>query len=1162
MLNTNKILFIHQPGDGNYGAGVQLLPVGLIALADFVMRNNIEVQIIHIGLEKKLDPNFDICEYIIDENIDIVCIGLHWHWQTKNVFKLASKIKKANEETKIILGGFTATYFAREIMEKEKSVDFIIQGDAELPLLFLIRELAHVKSNFFGVTNLLWRDNAELRANPHDYIIDQELIDNLRYTNFSLIKNYEKYLSLVSLSFSQAGKESTFYYAPGRGCSVNCSFCGGSLSAQIRLNRREKPIFISSTSVIRDLENLKFFNINRIYFAFDPYPDNDYYPKLFQSIKQARLDMSLDFESFGLPSDDFVYEFKQSFGSDSSIFISPYSGSEEVRRNNRGIYFSNEEFYNTLDNLKQNNIKTMVGFSAGLSREGGKEALESLEMIKRIKNDYKEVEIAIEGVAMEPGAPWHIDQEEYGIQCTRKSLDDFINESPGSIGYDSKLFSEEEINEILNLYRIERDCKMEKSKIYEYLQKENTLPQEFKLAEISDKCNTCRYYDECFKRKSRHNIKAEQDGQKEKDIIKNDCILLFPPVGFQFSMPEIGLPQLSAYLNSQNINTQALDLNSEFIYKFIPKNSEQVKKRVKERFDPHWNRAIEAFDSSVFLDIDHQNIERSKNGTLRDHGFDYLNILLSVNFLEYNIDKVVEMAIDGTDDMFNVYYKKYVKNKVADIGIIGFSILTAQQLSATLYLARKIKEDWPDKKIVLGGPWCTSTGDFFDDFKQIFNLVDYIVVGEGEIAMTKLINKLKNKENDFDISGLMFMDNDKLKKGLKAETYILDDLPVPDYSQFVRGKVNNFPLLTTKECYWSRCKFCHHQSGEQSRQKSETKTCDEMEEINNKYAPEMIELADSATPINLLDEVSEEIIRRKINVKWTLMARAGKELNKEVLLKLKKAGCQNLSIGLECADQKNLDKLQKGIDLRILDRIINNAHSISIGINLFVMAFPGQNRELYKKTWEYVLERFSKIDNAYAQYFQMGRNAKMFRDIQKYGISLLGNCKKDIRSFDLPCVIENTIEFDKFIEITLDYWNRFNSKKINENILQRIKQDDPKTYLLVRPPFVQVLSRDDEKYIHGYSEPVGLLKIGSFLKKQGHRVELIDCIAGIDTDSNDSLHFYKSLPCGNKKDGLNKKVYWAGISIGGFEDILKKLNSIDEVFISTFLLMSMNLYAI
>jgi len=285
--------FVHIPTERTW-----LMPVGLIPLANLVKSYGHDVEVIHYGI----DP--------IDLKHEDVLFDLHWHDQSAVVIDMCKKIKG-----KKILGGFTATYFAEEILEKYP-VNHIIKGYAEYELLKLL---------------------------GHDVNVD---INDLEYTNFDILRNYEKYLWDHILVFN-----------PGRGCPVNCTYCGGNAKVQ-KLCGLDRPLWLNQDKTIYELRNSLKYGIETWLVSFDPKPNGSYYIDLFNKVD---FDIKCKFDCWGLPTKEFINAFHETFR-DSEITISPKL-SEKLRFKHKGMPFTDDELLRTIEHIESKGINYKIFFA-------------------------------------------------------------------------------------------------------------------------------------------------------------------------------------------------------------------------------------------------------------------------------------------------------------------------------------------------------------------------------------------------------------------------------------------------------------------------------------------------------------------------------------------------------------------------------------------------------------------------------------------------------------------------------------------------------------------------------------------------------------------------------------------------------------------------------
>ena len=129
-----------------------------------------------------------------------------------------------------------------------------------------------------------------------------------------------------------------------------------------------------------------------------------------------------------------------------------------------------------------------------------------------------------------------------------------------------------------------------------------------------------------------------------------------------------------------------------------------------------------------------------------------------------------DLSFTSLDDLYSLIDAK-------GIDMIGVSLMS-YDFENCLTLCKKIKED-KSIPIVVGGPHATIFREaLFDAFKDNF---DYLVVGEGEIAMPQLVNALQSRKSLTDIDNLIFSKNGSVVSNrLSYDNVDLDSYPFVD----------------------------------------------------------------------------------------------------------------------------------------------------------------------------------------------------------------------------------------------------------------------------------------------------------------------------------------------------------------------------------------------
>lgn len=444
---------------GNY-TSTQWMALGVFALADALQKSGFTAGIVHLGLEKNLDPRFTLARYLSKNPCRVVAFSCHFHQQLYDTLRAAARVKAHDPSIYVVMGGMTSSYFAGDILAAYPAVDAVIRGEGELPLSQLVAAVTHGDKDMSKVANLVRRKGGGIGKSEETYSASRDDLDGLDFCNLSLMEHYAEYVDMpkiftrlalpaklrwkVSGALSQKWKQRTFFALPvGRGCITNCFYCGGGINAHKLLNARKRVVFRSQDRVIESIRELVSYGYGGAYVSFDPLPESDgYYRSLFQRIRAEGLRFDVPFSSWALPSRGFIDEYGKTFSRSAYVAISPETGSEPLRKRSRGIFFSNEELLDTIRHADARGVRTVVFFSLGIPGETKGDFEKTLRLRDAIEKRSRHATVDAFLVEVEPASPWHLDPERFGIELTRRKLEDFIRDqasprysSMSSLGY-------------------------------------------------------------------------------------------------------------------------------------------------------------------------------------------------------------------------------------------------------------------------------------------------------------------------------------------------------------------------------------------------------------------------------------------------------------------------------------------------------------------------------------------------------------------------------------------------------------------------------------------------------------------------------------------------------------------------------------------------------
>ena len=187
-MKSYDVIFIHpprviKPDKGKKAKTVRtsfiFIPMGIFAIADFLEREGFGVKIINYPLEQYLNPSWSLKDYIRTIDFKICGIDLHWIHNAHGAIEIARIVKEVKSNAKVVLGGFSASYFHTQILKYYKSIDGIIRGEGEIPFLKYVQNVNQNES-LDTIPNFSYRNSSNhIKTNPLSYTA--KTLDNLNF---------------------------------------------------------------------------------------------------------------------------------------------------------------------------------------------------------------------------------------------------------------------------------------------------------------------------------------------------------------------------------------------------------------------------------------------------------------------------------------------------------------------------------------------------------------------------------------------------------------------------------------------------------------------------------------------------------------------------------------------------------------------------------------------------------------------------------------------------------------------------------------------------------------------------------------------------------------------------------------------------------------------
>jgi magnesium-protoporphyrin IX monomethyl ester (oxidative) cyclase len=310
--------------------------------------------------------------------------------------------------------------------------------------------------------------------------------------------------------------------------------------------------------------------------------------------------------------------------------------------------------------------------------------------------------------------------------------------------------------------------------------------------------------------------------------------------------------------------------------------------------------------------------------------------------------------------------------KTEDPDIVGITAPSTSHAADVHDIAMLTKVISTGIKVVVGGAHASSNPE-----KVLLDRnVDMVVIGEGEETLLDIARRHDKGEPLEGIAGTVVMKDGQLVAAI-PRPYIenLDSLPFPSrhllpMESFLHRSSEGInyamrkrfiSMITSRGCP-GECIYCAVKTvwGRRWRARSAANVVDEIEELIKKYNVGEIHFLDDSMSVSKerLSEICDEIIRRKLNIKWTTPNGIAIWLmDKPLLRKMKKAGCYRLTFGLESGNKETLSFIGKRYDYADAKELINYANRVGLWtIGTFIIGFPYEKKESIENTISFAID--------------------------------------------------------------------------------------------------------------------------------------------------------------------------------------------------------------
>jgi radical SAM superfamily enzyme YgiQ (UPF0313 family) len=292
-------------------------------------------------------------------------------------------------------------------------------------------------------------------------------------------------------------------------------------------------------------------------------------------------------------------------------------------------------------------------------------------------------------------------------------------------------------------------------------------------------------------------------------------------------------------------------------------------------------------------------------------------------------------------------------------GIVGCTAMTLTLIDA-LAVVRTAKKCDSTIVTVLGGPHV----HLFPRETIAFPEIDFLVLGEGEIAFCELVGAIDRPNALESIRGLVYKKDGRVVETGPGDVIAdLDSLPFPAreltpyrrYTSLLAKRTPVTTMFTSRGCPF-RCTFCDRPHlGKQFRAHSPEYVIREIEACLKLGIHEFLIYDDTFTVnAHRVMNICEGICGKKLDIGFDIRARVD-TVNREMLAALKRANCRAIHYGVEAGTERMLRVLNKGIHLDQAKQVFTETRRAGIQtLAYFMIGSPTETADDIEETFRVI----------------------------------------------------------------------------------------------------------------------------------------------------------------------------------------------------------------
>ncbi len=481
--------------------------------------------------------------------------------------------------------------------------------------------------------------------------------------------------------------------------------------------------------------------------------------------------------------------------------------------------------------------------------------------------------------------------------------------------------------------------------------------------------------------------------------------LVFPPQWYP-SQPYLALPTLAAYLKSKGHPVDQFDFNIETYQLFLSRDYlqhcvETIRARLAQPAYSPEEQEVKAVYKQILSDPGYLESVLSEVDEALDvlrteelffqfplYKKAYTTLKIAMKLVSYahfpsridlegffmqgtpeeHLPGILSATRDAVRNPFLGVYRDHLLPKIGwqDYGLVGISIIHVGQVIPGLTLARELRKAHPHLHIVIGGSVFARHQDILQDKQILFEeFFHSIILFEGEHPLDQLIAHLKENRPLHSVPNLIHLDNGRVVHNDKAKSLPYDMLVRPDFDGLPLDKYLMpypvLPYMASRGCYWGKCTFCTHSFIYDSyyRKENEERVAEDLDYLGKRHGTRYFTFSDEAISPNAFSRMSKAILKQGVDMRALGMLKfeSGNVETPQLFEEMRRAGFIMLFFGLESANDRILEIIDKGCDQKTERLVLENSSNAGIWNHLYLFfGFPTEQREEAEDTIRFTVE--------------------------------------------------------------------------------------------------------------------------------------------------------------------------------------------------------------